>query len=211
MVVPCPLSFTVMIATFKWHIFWSDVQRPARILIVLVLALILRMLWHQVLIRMVKRIENGGSIISRFGQKNDERTGPGRPATPRQIQRAQTIASLLQSIGSFVIWSLALLTVLAEIGIQLAPLITGAGIAGVAFGFGAQWFVRDVLAGMFMLIEDQYGLGDHVDMVDATGTKISGVVEDLGLRTTQVRDQDGTLWYIPNGEIKRLGNRSATA
>ena len=92
---------------------------------------------------------------------------------------------------------------LGEFDINLGPLIAGAGILGVAIGFGAQSLVRDLLSGIFMLIEDQYGVGDVIDAGDATGT-----VESVGLRTTRIRDVRGTLWHIPNGEIRRVGNMS---
>ena len=90
-----------------------------------------------------------------------------------------------------------------ELGINLGPLIAGAGIAGVALGFGAQTLVRDFLTGMFMLIEDQFGVGDIIDVGDA-----SGVVEGVSLRTTRLRDVEGTVWHVPNGEIKRVANKS---
>ena len=98
---------------------------------------------------------------------------------------------------------IATLLVLGEIGVDLAPLIAGAGIAGVALGFGAQNLVKDCVAGLFMLIEDQYGIGDTVDLGVA-----SGAVEKITLRTTVARGQDGTVWHVPNGEIRRVGNRS---
>ena len=102
-----------------------------------------------------------------------------------------------------VIWVIAALLVLGELGINLAPLIAGAGIAGVALGFGAQNLVKDCVSGLFMLIEDQYGIGDVVDLGLATGP-----VERISLRTTVLRGQDGTVWHVPNGEIRRVGNRS---
>ena len=92
---------------------------------------------------------------------------------------------------------------LGEFDINLGPLIAGAGIVGVAVGFGAQSLVRDLLSGIFMLIEDQYGVGDVIDVGDAIGT-----VESVGLRTTRIRDVRGTLWHVPNGEIRRVGNMS---
>jgi len=93
--------------------------------------------------------------------------------------------------------------VLGEIGINLGPLLASAGIAGLAIGFGAQNLVKDFIAGLFMLLEDQYGVGDVVDLGE-----ISGTVEAVGLRITTIRDARGVLWYIRNGEIIRVGNRS---
>ena len=93
--------------------------------------------------------------------------------------------------------------ILGEFGLNLGPLIASAGVIGVAFGLGAQTIVRDVLAGLFMLIEDQYGVGDRIDVLE-----VSGIVERVGLRITTVRDDAGTLWYLRNGEILKVGNRS---
>ena len=121
----------------------------------------------------------------------------------RRVQRAETVGALLASVASFGIWTLAALMALGTLGLDLGPLIAGAGIVGVAVGFGSQNLVRDFISGIFMLMEDQYGVGDVVDAGPATGT-----VEGVGLRTTRLRDVKGTLWHIPNGEIRRVGNRS---
>ena len=110
---------------------------------------------------------------------------------------------MLQSIASVSIFAVATMLVLGELGVQLAPLIASAGVAGVALGFGAQNLVKDFIAGLFMLLEDQYGVGDVIDVGEASGT-----VEAVGLRITTIRDGRGVLWYIRNGEIVRVGNRS---
>jgi moderate conductance mechanosensitive channel len=122
---------------------------------------------------------------------------------PRRSARSSSISTVLGSTVSVTIWVVALLIILGELGINLAPLIAGAGIAGVAIGFGAQNLVKDCVSGLFMLIEDQYGIGDSVDLGVATGS-----VERTTLRTTVLRGQDGTVWHVPNGEIRRVGNRS---
>jgi small conductance mechanosensitive channel len=122
---------------------------------------------------------------------------------PRRAARASSISTVFASTISVTIWVIALLIILGEIGINLAPLIAGAGIAGVAIGFGAQNLVKDCVSGLFMLIEDQYGIGDSVDLGVATGS-----VERVTLRTTVLRGQDGTVWHVPNGEVRRVGNRS---
>jgi small conductance mechanosensitive channel len=121
----------------------------------------------------------------------------------RRVQRAETVGALLKSVASVGIWTLAGLMALGTLGLDLGPLVAGAGIVGVAVGFGSQNLVRDFISGIFMLMEDQYGVGDVVDAGPATGT-----VEGVGLRTTRLRDVSGTLWHIPNGEIRRVGNRS---
>jgi small conductance mechanosensitive channel len=121
----------------------------------------------------------------------------------RRRQRAATIGSLLRSTTSFMIYGTAFVLVLGEFGVNLAPIIASAGVIGVAVGFGAQNLVKDFLSGMFMMLEDQYGVGDVVDLGPASGT-----VETIGLRVTTVRDIEGTLWYVRNGAISRVGNTS---
>ena len=128
----------------------------------------------------------------------------GQPVTTvRGRKRVETIGTLLVSIVSAVGWAIAISTILSEFGINLGPLLAGAGILGVALGFGAQNLVRDFLAGIFMLIEDQYGVGDVIDVGPAFGT-----VEAVSLRTTRLRDVEGNLWHIPNGTITRVANKS---
>ena len=126
-----------------------------------------------------------------------------RPYTVRRSQRADALGALAKSVSSAVVWTLAFFMVLGAFGVELGPLIAGAGIVGVALGFGSQALVKDLLSGVFMLVEDQYGVGDIVDVGEATG-----VVEGVGLRTTRIRSVDGTLWHVPNGEIRRVGNMS---
>jgi small conductance mechanosensitive channel len=120
----------------------------------------------------------------------------------RKTQRAATMGAILKSTSTFVIFTLALLTVMATLGLPLGPLLASAG-GGVALGFGAQSLVKDFLSGIFMILEDQYGVGDVIDTGEAIGT-----VEDVTLRVTRLRDASGIVWYIRNGEIVRVGNRS---
>ena len=121
----------------------------------------------------------------------------------RRQQRAEAIGSVLLSFATAAIFSIAFLMILGELSIHLAPLLASAGIVGIALGFGAQTLVKDLLAGLFMLLEDQYGVGDAVDVGEA-----SGVVESVGLRITSIRDSRGVLWHVRNGEIVRVGNKS---
>jgi moderate conductance mechanosensitive channel len=123
--------------------------------------------------------------------------------TARSEQRAATIAEVLGSLVRVVVWSVAVLIVFDQLGINLAPLLAGAGIAGIAIGFGAQSLVKDVISGLFILVEDQYGVGDAVDLGD-----VAGAVEDVNLRVTRLRAADGRVWFVPNGEIRRVGNGS---
>lgn len=121
----------------------------------------------------------------------------------RSSQRTRTLGAVLRSIASITVYGVAVMMSLGEFDVNLGPLIAGAGIVGVAVGFGAQSLVKDFLSGVFMLLEDQYGVGDVIDVGDTVG-----VVEEVKLRSTQVRDINGTLWHIPNGSIRRVANMS---
>ncbi|HET7489349.1 MAG TPA: mechanosensitive ion channel family protein [Acidimicrobiales bacterium] len=151
-----------------------------------------------------------GTVVSRLSAKSVRRfvrtvnaRAPVRRASVRAEQRMTTIGDVLSSLVRVAVWIVVVLLILGELGVNLAPLLAGAGIAGIAIGFGAQSLVRDFLTGFFILLEDQYGVGDVINLGDATGT-----VEDFSLRTTRVRSTDGTVWFVPNGEIKRVGNTS---
>src|SRR3954468_8888851 len=121
----------------------------------------------------------------------------------RRRQRSQAIGSVLRSVASFIIMGTAALMILATFQINLAPLLASAGVAGVAIGFGARNLVTDFLSGVFMILEDQYGVGDTIDAGVA-----SGEVIEVGLRVTKLRGDNGEIWYVRNGEIKRIGNLS---
>ena len=121
----------------------------------------------------------------------------------RRVQRAQTMGSLLKSIITGVVVAVVGTMMLSELGVDIAPIIASAGIIGVALGFGSQTLVKDFLSGIFMIFEDQYGVGDVVDLGEASGT-----VEAVSLRVTRLRDVNGTVWYVRNGEILRVGNMS---
>ena len=121
----------------------------------------------------------------------------------RRDQRSSTISSVLNTVTSVIIWGTAILMSLTVVGVNIAPLLASAGIAGVALGFGAQTLVKDYISGIFLIVEDQYGIGDEVEI----GT-VRGKVEAVALRTTRVRDEAGVLWYIRNGEILNVANFS---
>ncbi|MGQ0802300.1 MAG: mechanosensitive ion channel family protein [Actinomycetota bacterium] len=190
-----------------WAEFADHFTAPLRILVILLVAYVVVRLGHQVIKRVVRRLETGDTESKIDALRR--RTGlalldsSDEMPTARRIQRAQTIGVVLRSVVSFVVWTIALLTALAELGIEIAPVIAGAGVVGIALAFGAQTIVRDFLTGLFMLLEDQYGVGDVID----TGVAI-GTVEGVSLRTTRLRDFDGVVWHVPNGEIKRVGNQS---
>ena len=146
----------------------------------------------------------GGRAIDRAMTRladADLRPGPG--TAKRQAERARTIGTVFSSTFNAAVWIIAAGMALGEFGFNLGPVIASAGVIGVALGLGAQTLVRDVLSGIFMLIEDQYGVGDDVHVQD-----VEGKVERVGLRITQVRDKKGVLWYIRNGEILTVGNKS---
>lgn len=180
--------------------------RPLQILLVVIVAYVANRLVRRAIRRFVaslgaERVQEGLSKLRQVAPQALVSTD--ELPSLRRAQRAETIGALLQSIASFTIWVIAGLTILGLFGINLGPLLAGAGIVGVAIGFGSQNLVRDFLSGIFMLLEDQYGVGDEIDVGSA-----SGVVEGVGLRTTRLRDLDGTLWHVPNGEIRRVGNHT---
>lgn len=176
--------------------------KPIRIVVILLIAWIAVRITRVFTARLVRHLSGGvEKLASIRGGVSFVDTGPMPHA--RRVQRAETIGAVVRSIITILIWSIAVLTVLEVLGVNLAPLLAGAGIAGIALGFGAQSLVRDFLSGLFMLMEDQYGVGDVIDTGVATGT-----VEGVSLRTTRLRDVDGVVWHVPNGAIVRVGNKS---
>jgi small conductance mechanosensitive channel len=175
--------------------------RPLRIVLILVLAWIAARFTRRFVAKVAR------------GMREQPRSSPfrDRGATPvptdvemrRRTQRVDTLATVLRNVATVLIWSIAGLIVLGEIGIDLAPLLAGAGVVGIVLGLGAQQVVRDFLAGLFMLLEDQYGVGDVIDMGEASGT-----VEWVSLRVTRLRDVEGVVWWVPNGQVTRVGNKS---
>ncbi|MDQ6657740.1 MAG: mechanosensitive ion channel family protein [Actinomycetota bacterium] len=180
------------------------VRHGLRVLLILAIALVVRFLAHRAINRLT-RISADGRVpgVLRPLKERADAIILGSQGVARRSQRAQSIGSLLKSVTSFVIVTVSLILILAEVGINVAPLLASAGIAGVAIGFGAQNMVKDFLSGIFMLLEDQYGVGDVVDLGSATGTVIG-----VGLRTTTLRGADGIVWYVRNGEVLRVGNSS---
>ena len=177
-----------------------------RILLTIVLAFVVRWLLHRLIARVVR------TMTERTGARHDDVDGSraGRiwaqatgQARARHQQRMATLGSLLRSVVTFVVGLIATLTVMDLVGIPLGPLLASAGVGGVALGFGAQSLVKDFLSGIFMILEDQYGVGDVIDTGEATGT-----VEEVSLRVTRLRDADGVTWYVRNGEVLRIGNLS---
>lgn len=156
--------------------------QPVKVAIVIIFALLARV----VLLRAVDRI-----------------TKHALSSSSRSDQRAATVSRLLHGTISTTVWIIGLITILAIAGINVGPLLASAGILGVALGFGAQALVKDYISGIFLILEDQFGLGDEVEI----GT-IRGKVVDVALRVTKVRDSDGRLWYVRNGEILNVANHN---
>jgi len=184
---------------------WA-VAKPMAILGIVVLAFVVSRLARWLIKRVMHRV---------LQPKNTERAERLRAKTPnvllasgqwdlRAEARIQTMTVVFRSVASLIVWFVAVIWILDVLGVALGPLIAGAGIIGVALGFGAQNVVRDFLAGFFLIVEDQFGVGDIVDL----GPDVAGTVEKITMRATRVRDVNGTVWHVPNGQIMRAGNKS---
>ncbi|WP_460797652.1 mechanosensitive ion channel family protein [Nocardioides pacificus] len=181
--------------------------KPTAILGLIIFGLLARWVLHRLIDRVVARAEDGvlPSRVSRMSLGHTPLTQglSTAPTSQRRVQRTRTMGSLLKSILTGVVFAITAVMVMAEVGVNITPIIASAGILGLALGFGAQTLVKDFLSGIFMIFEDQYGVGDVVDVGEASGT-----VEAVGLRVTRLRDINGTVWYVRNGEILRVGNMS---
>lgn len=183
-----------------WPEFWQQWQTLIRIAAILLGTVLVRWALLVSVSRVLKGIENGtrGKAAASATPQNQSPL-----AKARVVQRAKTLASVMSNL---ITWSLLLFAagaVLSELGVAVGALVASAGILGAAIGFGAQSLVKDLINGLFIIFEDQFGVGDSVDLGEA-----KGVIENVGLRVTQVRDVNGVLWYVRNGEIIRVGNQS---
>jgi moderate conductance mechanosensitive channel len=172
------------------------IGKPLAIIGLVVLALVIRWVLFKLVNRVVKQAEAGvlpDRLSDRFASAN----------ATRRVQRAKTMGDLLKSVLTGILVAVFGTMILDQVGVNIAPIIASAGIVGVALGFGAQSLVKDFLSGVFMIFEDQYGVGDVIDLGEASGT-----VEAVSLRVTRLRDVNGTVWYVPNGEVLRVGNMS---
>ena len=177
---------------------WAGwLQNGLRILLILVIAVVLRAVVRRTISRLIDRMNRGAEAAA------NTTLGGLLVNAERRKQRSEAIGSVLRSVASFLILGTAALTVLSVLQINLAPLLASAGVAGVAIGFGARNLVTDFLSGVFMILEDQYGVGDVIDAGVASGT-----VVEVGLRVTKLRGDSGEIWYVRNGEVKRIGNLS---
>ncbi|MEV6446330.1 mechanosensitive ion channel domain-containing protein [Amycolatopsis sp. NPDC051716] len=180
------------------------ITKPVKILMIIVIAFLVRLILRRLINRVTTLPKTGGKLPSMLRPLRERAPEVlGSAVIERRRQRAMTIGSVLKSMATFLVYGLAFILVLGELGINLGPIIASAGIIGVAIGFGAQNLVKDFLSGIFMMVEDQYGVGDVVDVGEASGT-----VESVGLRITTLRDVKGTVWYVRNGEVLRVGNSS---
>lgn len=178
------------------------IAKPIAILLIVLGALVVRTLAKRLIDRLTRATRGKIPALLRPLRERAPQA-LGTLLSERRAQRAQTIGSVFKSIVSFIVFGLAFMMILGELGVNLGPILASAGIVGVAIGFGAQNLVKDFLSGVFMMLEDQYGVGDVVDTGEAIGT-----VEAVGLRITTLRDINGTVWYVRNGEILRVGNSS---
>ena len=184
-----------------WPEFWQQWQTPIRIAAILLGTVIARWALLISVSRVLKQVENGTN--GKLAQSAARTVSQSPIAKARVIQRAKTLASVMSNL---ITWSLLLFAVgavLSELGVAVGALVASAGILGAAIGFGAQSLVKDLINGLFIIFEDQFGVGDSVDLGEARG-----MIENVGLRVTQVRDVNGVLWYVRNGEIIRVGNQS---
>lgn len=183
------------------------IHKPIAIAVIVVLAVGLRLLIHRAIDRLTREPdpEKPPMLLRPLRERAPEKARSLSNATmlERRNQRARTIGSVLKSSTSMTILTIGAVEVLAQLGVNIAPILASAGIVGVALGFGAQNLVKDFLSGIFMILEDQYGVGDIIDLGEASGT-----VEAVGLRVTTLRDYQGTVWYFRNGAVARVGNKS---
>ena len=175
--------------------FYAEWGPGIRIILSVIGAMLARAVFQFVIKRLVKSV---GQSVRRVGEN-----GNSPLAQARLMQRTRTIASVLGSLATWTLTFTVLSIALTEAGVSPGAIVAGAGILGAGIGFGAQSLVKDLISGLFIVFEDQFGVGDSVDLGQATG-----VVESVGLRVTQVRDIEGTLWFVRNGEIVRVGNQS---
>jgi moderate conductance mechanosensitive channel len=181
------------------------IATPAKMLLIVLLAVAVRALMHRGIRRLTDRTATGAvpTILRPLRNRVSANADALEQVTERRTQRAEAIGSVLRSVASIVVLGIGVVLVLGELGINLAPIVASAGVVGVALGFGAQNLIKDFIAGIGIILEDQYGVGDVVDLGEASGT-----VEAVGLRITRLRDVNGVVWYVRNGEILRVGNKS---
>nr|WP_167150333.1 mechanosensitive ion channel family protein [Lysinibacter cavernae] len=181
--------------------FLQTYQVPISVVIIIVVAVVLRFVLIKSVQKVVTQIVTGAKKSQNV---DDTQAIIGSPLlAARLVQRTRTLGSVSNNLITITISAVALVMILGQFGVNLTAVLASAGIVAAGLAFGAQNIVKDVLNGIFMVFEDQLGVGDEVEIGE-----VSGRVEAVGIRITQVRDVHGTLWFIRNGEIARVGNRS---
>lgn len=192
--------------TFSWDEWFKKIiGTPLKIIVIVALCVVSWLIIVAIINRITKQLVVKADANRQLVARRAEHTSDLSNVlmSQRRRARAEAIASLLRSITAAGIACVGILLVLAQLDINITPLLASAGVIGVALGFGAQSLVKDYLSGIFLILEDQYGVGDVVDLGPVVGT-----VEDVTLRVTQVRDMSGVVWYVRNGEVLRVANRS---
>jgi small conductance mechanosensitive channel len=179
---------------------WAQwlIDKPLQIAVIAVAAVVIVAIGHVIVNRATAKLAAAPSVKAATVGRIDQ---PPAHLQERREARARTARSVVNSIITFAVWIIAVMLILERLGVNVAVLVTSLGVVGVGLGLGAQTLIKDIIAGLFMIIEDQYGIGDRVDTDKATGT-----VEHVSLRVTTLRADDGTIWYVPNGQVTRIGN-----
>lgn len=191
-----------------WPAFWAglgglvaDWRIPVAIVAIVLGAFLLRWLLLVILRRSIERVVSGVKKTHNVEETQELASAPLRAA--RIVQRTRTLGTVINSVLTVVVFGAALVLILDVLGVPVLGILGAAGVVAAGLAFGAQNLVKDILNGMFMVFEDQFGIGDVVDLGVASGT-----VESVGVRITSIRDVNGTLWHVRNGEVLRVGNKS---
>ena len=184
-----------------WNQWFAENQMLIRIAFIVLGALIARAVFRSATSRIIARVVDGVTVPA-DGTAPKQRTSTVN-AQARIVQRTRTLGAVLGTLTNWVLGVVAAVLVLSELGFEVTAIVAGAGILGAGLALGAQDIVRDFLNGVFMVFEDQIGIGDKVDVGDA-----KGVVEEVTIRITKIRDAQGTLWFVRNGQIQRVASKS---
>jgi small conductance mechanosensitive channel len=176
-------------------------QIPIEVIVIIVVAIIVRVLLRKTITQLVNRVVSG--VKKKQNVEDTQALVVSPLQTARVVQRTRTLGSVLDNVATVVVAVIALILILGVINFNVTGIVAGASVIAAGLAFGAQSIVKDLLSGVFMILEDQAGVGDVVDTGSATG-----VVESVGLRVMQIRDVNGILWFVPNGQILRVGNMS---
>lgn len=192
------MDVSVMFDFSTWNAFVADNLTVIRVVFIILGALVARALLRSATKRIIENVVSGAKRAAGGSQPRDSVN-----ANARIIQRTRTLGSVLGTLINWVMGVVATILVLSELGFEVTAIVAGAGILGAGLALGAQDIVRDILNGIFMVFEDQIGVGDKVNVGDA-----EGVVEEVTIRITKIRDSKGTLWFVRNGQIQRVASKS---